>query len=320
MTDGMLRSEEPVQDGSVWPAGRSGTDERIGSTEAEIASQPGCWRLAARLLPDVAGLLPARGERVAVTGCGTSWFIAQSYAVAREAAGEGETDAFAASEMPAGRSYDQVVVLSRSGTTTEILQLLGRLRGSVRTTAITADATTPVATAADAVIALDFADERSVVQTRFATSELALLLAHLGQDIEPMAAAAEQVLASDLPDELTNARQFTFLGTGWTCGLANEAALKLREAASLWTESYPAMEYRHGPIAVTGPDSLVWLFGPAPDGLPGQILSAGGHAWHTAEHPLAELVRVHRLAASLARARGLDPDRPRNLTRSVILV
>ena len=310
MTDGMLRSEEPVQEGPVRP----------GNTEAEIASQPACWRRAAGLVPAVADVLPARGERVAVLGCGTSWFIAQSYAVARETAGEGETDAFAASEMPAGRRYDRVLVLSRSGTTTEILQLLARLRGSVRTTAITADAGSPVATAADAVVALDFADERSVVQTRFATSELALLLSHLGQDVEPMAAAAERVLAAGVPDDLLGARQFTFLGTGWTCGLANEAALKLREAAGLWTESYPAMEYRHGPIAVTGPDSVVWLLGPAPDGLPSQIQSVGGRVWQTGEHPLAELVRVHRLATSLARARGLDPDRPRNLTRSVILV
>jgi fructoselysine-6-P-deglycase FrlB-like protein len=319
VTDGMLRSEQAVDGGSVRPPKpRDGVQS--GSTEAEVASQPDCWRQAAAVAATVTELLPAHGERVAVTGCGTSWFIAQSYAVAREAAGHGETDAFAASEMPAGRRYDRALVLSRSGTTTEILQLLERLRGSVPTTAVTADATTPVATAADAVIVLDFADELSVVQTRFATSELALLLSHLGQDIEPMAAAAERVLASELPDELTNARQFTFLGTGWTCGLANEAALKLREAASMWTESYPAMEYRHGPIAVTGPDSVVWLFGPAPDGLTDQIESVGGHVWYTDEHPLAELVRVHRLAASLARARGLDPDRPRNLTRSVILV
>ena len=71
-----------------------------GRTEAEIASQPDCWRRAARCAPRSAGLLPAPGERVAVVGCGTSWFIAQSYAVPREAAGLGETDAFAASEMP----------------------------------------------------------------------------------------------------------------------------------------------------------------------------------------------------------------------------
>src|SRR5689334_10460057 len=84
-----------------------------GRTEAEVASQPGCWRRAARLASQVDGhvakLLPARGERVAVAGCGTSWFMAQSYAAAREQASYGETDAFAASEMPLGRRYDRVV-------------------------------------------------------------------------------------------------------------------------------------------------------------------------------------------------------------------
>jgi fructoselysine-6-P-deglycase FrlB-like protein len=157
------------------------------------------------------------------------------------------------------------------------------------------------------------------VQTRFATSELALLRAHLGQDLAPVAGAAQRVLAAPLPAPMIEARQFTFLGTGWTCGLASEAALKLREAAGLWTEAYPAMEYRHGPIAVTGPGSVVWLFGPAPDGLARQIAAAGGLVWQSEEDPMAELVRVHRLAAVAARARGLDPDRPRNLSRSVIL-
>ena len=288
-----------------------------GSTEAEVASQPECWRRAARLSADLAGTLPARGERVAVAGCGTSWFMAQSYAAAREAAGHGETDAFAASEMPTGRDYDRVLVLSRSGTTTEILQLLSRLRGSVPTVAITAVPGTPVAEAADAVVDLSFADEESVVQTRFATTELVLLRAHLGEETGPAADAAERVLATPLPDELLTARQFTFLGTGWTYGLANEAALKLRESAGMWTESYPAMEFRHGPVAVTGEGSVVWLLGTSPDGLDEEIATAGGIAWAGPEDPMAELVRVHKLA--LARARGLDPDRPRNLTRSVIL-
>ena len=290
-----------------------------GSTEAEIASQPACWLRAGELVAAVGAVLPAPGERVAVAGCGTSWFIAQSYAALREAAGHGETDAFAASEMPVGRRYDRVVALSRSGTTTEILQLLAQLDGTVPTLAITASEQTPVAAAADAVIALDFADELSVVQTRFATTELALLRAHLGQDLTAVAREAEQILASPLPGELTSARQFTFLGTGWTYGLASEAALKLREAAGMWTEAYPAMEYRHGPIAVTGPGSVVWLLGPAPGGLTGEVAATGGLAWQGQADPMAELVGVHRLAAAAGRARGLDPDRPRNLTRSVIL-
>jgi fructoselysine-6-P-deglycase FrlB-like protein len=290
-----------------------------GSTELEVASQPACWRQAAGLVAKVGRSLPASGERVAVVGCGTSWFMAQSYAAAREDSGHGETDAFAASEMPLGRHYDRVMVLSRSGTTTEILHLLAQLSGKVPTVAITADAGTPVAAAAEAVIALDFADEKSVVQTRFATTELALLRAHLGQDIGPVAEAAERVLAQPLPTAMTKARQFTFLGTGWTCGLANEAALKLREAAGMWTEAYPAMEYRHGPISVTGQGSVVWMFGTPPDGLADDVAAAGGLAWQSEEDPLAELVRVQMLAAAVARARGLNPDRPRNLARSVIL-
>src|SRR5512146_325322 len=193
-------------------------------TEQEIASQPACWRRAAALARDTAGSLPAAGERVAVVGCGTSWFIAQSYAAAREEAGHGETDAFAASEMPRARRYDRLLVLSRSGTTTEILQLLERMRGTLPTVVITADARTPVTQVADHVIDLDFADEESVVQTRFATSELALLRAHLGHDLGAAADAAQRVLARPLPPELLAARQFTFLGTGWTYGLANEAA------------------------------------------------------------------------------------------------
>jgi fructoselysine-6-P-deglycase FrlB-like protein len=290
-----------------------------GQTEQEIVSQPACWRRVGELAADAAGSLPARGERVAVVGCGTSWFIAQSYAAAREESGHGETDAFAASEMPLGRRYDRVLVLSRSGTTTEILRLLDRLRGIAPTVAITAVPGTPVAQAADDVIDLGFADEESVVQTRFATTELALLRAHLGQDLGPAADAAERVLAEPLPPELVAARQFTFLGTGWTYGLANEAALKLREAAGMWTESYPAMEYRHGPAAVTGEHSVVWVFGDPPDGLGEEITAAGGTTWFGREEPMAELVRAQLVAVAVARVRGLDPDRPRNLARSVIL-
>ena len=302
--------DEPALTDSVAAGGR---------TEQEVASQPACWRRAGQLAADVAGVLPARGERVAVAGCGTSWFMAQSYAAAREASGHGETDAFAASEMPVGRAYDRVLVLSRSGTTTEIVRLLERLRGTAPTVAITAVPGTPVAQAADAVIDLGFADEESVVQTRFATTELVLLRANLGAGPGPAADAAERVLAAPLPAEMLAARQFTFLGTGWTYGLANEAALKLREAAGMWTEAYPAMEYRHGPVAVTGEGSIVWAFGAPPDGLGAEIAAAGGTAWFSGEDPLAELVRVQRVAVALARARGLDPDRPRNLARSVIL-
>ena len=143
-------------------------------TAGEIASQPDCWRRTAARAAELAAALPRPGERVAVTGCGTSWFVAQSCAALREAAGAGETDAFAASEFPVGRRYDRVLAITRSGTTTEVLRLLARLAGTTPTCAVTADPRTPVLDAADRVAVLDHADERSVVQTRFATSVLAL--------------------------------------------------------------------------------------------------------------------------------------------------
>jgi len=87
----------------------------------------------------------------------------------------------------------------------------------------------------------------------------------------------------------------------------------------MWTEAYPAMEYRHGPVAVTGERSVVWLLAAPPDGLGEEIAAAGGAAWFSDEDPMAELVRVQMLAVAIAHRRGLDPDRPRNLARSVIL-
>jgi fructoselysine-6-P-deglycase FrlB-like protein len=287
----------------------------------EIATQPACWRRAAALVgsaPQTSGL-PVAGERVAVLGCGTSYYVGQAYAALREQAGFGETDAFPASEFPAARRYDRVLALSRSGTTTEVLTALRRVAPGTPTVAITADSATPIGGSAGAVLTLDFADERSVVQTRFATTALALLRAHLGADVGPLAEQADGALAEPLPAALTGAEQWTFLGTGWTVGLANEAALKLREAAQAWTEAYAAMEYRHGPISIAAPGRVVWIFGAAPDGLVEQVRGTGAHVETWAGDPLADLVRAHRLAGALAAARGLDPDRPRHLDRSVVL-
>ncbi|MFG3249710.1 SIS domain-containing protein [Streptomyces sp. NPDC048187] len=287
--------------------------------EDELNSQPECWTRAAAQAAGHTAVLPAAGERVAIVGCGTSYFMAQAVAALREGAGLGETDAFAASEFPRGRGYDRVVALTRSGTTTEVLALLAELKGGTRTVALTADPETPVMTAADDVVVLDYADERSVVQTRFATTALTLFRAHLGLHTDAVVADARTALVAELPEGLVERTQFTFLGRGWTVGLANEAGLKMREASLSWTEAYPAMEYRHGPISISTAGTATWMFGEAPEGLAEQVRETGA-MWVPGElDPLAELVRAQRLAVAVAAARGLDPDRPRHLTRSVIL-
>ena len=287
--------------------------------ESEIASQPECWRRAVDHVSGNAAALPRPGERVAVAGCGTSWFMAQSYAALRESAGHGETDSFAASEFPIDRRYDRVLVITRSGTTTEVLDLLRRLSPEIPTVAITGTPDSPVTSLAGETVLLEWADEKSVVQTRFATTTLSLLRAHLGQDLTTAIADAERALTDPLPIDPASLDQITFLGRGWTYGLANEAALKLREAATFWTEAYPGMDYRHGPISIAQPGRAVWCFGPPPNGLADEVTRTGATFIADSLDPLADLIRAQRLALALATQRGLDIDQPRHLTRSVVL-
>ena len=286
---------------------------------SEIASQPALWRKAAGVASAVAGLLPAPGEPAAAIGCGTSLHVARAYAALREERNLGTTDAATASELSPHRSYGRVVAISRSGTTTEVLRTLERLRGSIATVAVTAVPGSPVASTADDTIVLDFANEQSVVQTRFATTALAVLRAHVGDRLEAAIVDGEAALAEALPAEPTEFKQFVFLGQGWTVGLADEAALKLREAASAWTEAYPAMEYRHGPISAAGRGTLVWAIGPVDPGVLADAADTGATIVNGGSDPMAELVLIQRMAVGLAEAHGLDPDHPKHLTRSVVL-
>ena len=295
------------------------TEHHSSFVERELASQPDCWAQVVAQLDRFVPALPRRGERVAVVGCGTSLYMSRAFAALREAAGEGETDAFPASEFPADRQYDRVVAISRSGTTTEVVDLLRRIAGSTPTTTITADAATPVGELGTDVIELTMATEQSVVQTRFPTSVLALVRASLGEDLSDVIAAGRDAVSAPLPIKSGEHRQFTFLGRGWAAAVAEEAALKCREAAGAWTEAYPAMEYRHGPISVSGDGTAVWVFGEAPAGLAGDVAGTGATFIDDDLDPLVDLIRAQRLAVELAHKNGRDPDHPLSLSFSVIL-
>lgn len=284
----------------------------------EVGTQPACWRRAAEVASLLGNELGEPGQRLGVVGCGTSFYVARAYAALREASGRGETDAFPASEFPGTRHYDRVVAITRSGTTTEVVQLLERL-GNTPRTVITADAASPVSSLAEASIVLEFADERSVVQTRFATSALAILRAHLGEDLARVIVDGERALAEPLELEPTRFEHVVFLGHGWTVAIAEEAALKLREATRTYSEAYPAMEYRHGPISLAGERSLVWIFDSSDPGVAEDAAATGATVRVASLDPMAELVLVHRMAIALAESKGIDPDHPLHLTRSVVL-
>jgi fructoselysine-6-P-deglycase FrlB-like protein len=284
---------------------------------AEISSQPDCWARALQSADEAAKILPGRGERVAVIGCGTSWHIASAIAAARENAGHGETDAFPASELPA-RDYDAVLAVTRSGTTVEVLDALRDAPRSVRKIGITADASTPIREATDQLLVLDYADEQSVVQTRFATTVLTVARAHVGHDLVPVVEQGKAAVAADLDERLIDRPHYVFLGRGWSTGVAREAALKIEEAASAWSEAYPALEYRHGPLSTATSDSVVWLLGVDDHVLVNDIGRTGATVIATDTDPQAELVLAQRVAVATAEVRGLDPDRPRYLARSVM--
>lgn len=295
-----------------------GTIGRGARTRSEIESQPDVW---ARALSDVdaASLLARPGERVLLIGCGTSAFVAESIALLREAAGLGPTDAAYASEPFAWRDYDTVVALTRSGTTTEVLEALAAVPAGTRRVVVTGVADSPVVALADEVLLLDYADETSVVQTRFPTTTLLLARAAFGEDVSGLPAACARAMAEPLGVDPGAFDHFVFLGRGWTRGLAQEAALKIRESAQAWAETYPLLDYRHGPLAVAGPRSLVWVVGASDASLEADVRAVGATVVAGAHDPLVELTVLQRLALAVARDRGLDPDSPRHLTRSIVL-
>jgi fructoselysine-6-P-deglycase FrlB-like protein len=288
--------------------------------ESEVATQPQNWLDARDVAAQHRANLPHPGEHVAVVGCGTSYFMAQAYAALRESRGLGTTDAWTPTEARLDRGYDRIVAITRSGTTTEVVDLLAAAQGRTPATVICSSAGTPVLDLATPILTPEV-NEQSVVQTRFATTTLAMLRWHLGEDLTEVAAQAQAVLdapASSLGAAVT-AEQLTFVGRGWTTAIAQEAGLKLRESAQLWTEAYPMMEYRHGPVSISAPGRVVWAFGELVPDFADDIAVTGAELIHAPIDAMADLLRVHRLCWVRARAAGLDPDQPRNLTRSIIL-
>ena len=302
----------------------------MAAIDDEIASQPRAWRQAASIAATRAPVLPQSDESVALVGCGTSWWLAIAIAFLREGnCHNSVTDAQAASlfaTTPARlQRYDHVVAISRSGTTTEVVRLAKevcerRRSDGPRLLAVVEDEDTPLARIADDAIVLPSEGRDSVVQTVFATAHLAMWRAFLGEQIEPLAQAASAMLEEN-PPALTTFEQVVFLGNGSAYGLAQEAALKLREIAGFSVTAYPSLEVRHGAAgAFTGPSTLIWALGAQPTDLLDELAATGVTVlWRPQTDPLVEMIAVQRAAVVAARARGRDPGIPPHLVRSVQL-
>jgi glucosamine--fructose-6-phosphate aminotransferase (isomerizing) len=161
----------------------------------------------------------------------------------------------------------------------------------------------------------------------------------------------ERFLAGDHPlDELAEryaeAPYFFFLGRGPGLAAALEGALKLREIAYIPCEAYPAGEMKHGPIALIGDGTPVIVIASGGESHStllanieevrargGRVIAIGTDDDEKLQHlvdsviyvprshpllqPLLDTLPLQLLAHHIARLRGLDPDRPRNLAKTV---
>jgi fructoselysine-6-P-deglycase FrlB-like protein len=288
-------------------------------TRNELTSQPDVWAQALDLPTDMIAQLPADGEKVLVLGCGTSYYIGDAYAYLRNDAGRGRTRAAIPSELTWVDDDEHIVVISRSGTTADVIDVVERLRATHRITAILGDIHTPLGElCAGRIVHLGFADEHSIVQTRFATTVLTTLRRSISAISTAVLDDARTALGLEYPMDPAEIHHVVFLGHRWSVGIAHEAALKLRESAGAWTEAYPVWEYQHGPISCAGPASLVWVLGELPEAVADDVRATGATLFAPAIDPQASLVLAHRLGVELALRAGRNPDAPPFLNRSVL--
>src|SRR5689334_15681928 len=173
--------------------------------------------------------------------------------------------------------------------------------------------------------------------------------------LQEMPSKVDEVLGTmepvrKLARDLADAKSVLFIGRHVSYPVALEGALKLKELAYMHAEGFAAGELKHGPIALIEDDLPVIVVMPSPKGsamLHAKMLSnireiqARGaltiviaeegddtvrpYADHLIEipavstlfQPLLSTIPLQVFAAGVARARGYDVDKPRNLAKSV---
>jgi len=333
-------------------------------TLEEIRAQPDDWGRLLDELPRMANPFAGRPELL-LLGCGSQFYLGLSAAWAYSTLVGVRSQAVPASEFIAHPEVHRprgeralVVLVSRSGRTSEVLEACERAREmGLKTFSLGSSPDAPLAQASHEAVVFPFLEERSVVTTR-STSGFLMALLFWAMELSRKSAGERRLAA--LPDaarsDIARAEQVThslarglvpraaaFLGSGPLYGIAHEGALKCNEMALLPTAAFHSLEYRHGPRSLVGQDILaVGLASRSEEmavlreikELGGRTLGVLPGQWHEAraEWNLAIDVGTDTIAAlplylttvqvlgwSLAQAQGLDPDAPRHLTRYVDL-
>ena len=255
-------------------------------------------------------------------------------------------------EVPQDVSDALYLVISQSGRSTDLVRAAeaARAGGALVVALVNAD-DSPLAAVADTVIPLRAGIEKSVPATKSYLGSLAAILhlvAHWKEDAALLAALSATPAAlraafaqdwSPLVTGLTQAKGMFVLGRGLGLGIAQEAALKLKETCGLHAEAFSTAEVKHGPMAIVGQGFPMLLFAQHDATLAGALETAaefrarGARVWTAAPgdthadalplaaapHPLCEPLLAaqsfYRAVNALALARGLDPDMPPYLNK-----
>ncbi len=271
-------------------------------------------------------LMPLLDGPVAFLGCGSSYCVCMALAALYEQERRAPGQAIIASDYLPRPTWMHVAI-SRTGETTELVTAMQRIHQvGGRCLLLVGEQGSPAEAHADSVLTLEFAPEQGVIQTRFvvaATQALRLLIAAGRPSLDALPEQMEQALATFDPAPLIKFDHVVFLGRGWCYGLASAAALNLQETALMVPEAHQTLDYRHGPIASADERTLVWCLDPLDDAASAAVINdvrrTGATLQWTAVDPLIAVAQAQLCALHKARARGVDPMAPRNLSRAIIL-
>lgn len=234
------------------------------------------------------------------------------------------------------------IAISQSGRSPDLLATVAAQQAAgAFVVALVNDAESPLAGIADELLALNAGPELSVAATKSYVTSLAGLAALAaawagdGELAAGVAALPEQLPQAFALDwspaipALRNATSLFVIGRGYGFGIAQEAALKLKETCGLHAECFSSAEVKHGPMAIVGEGFPILAFagsGAAGDDVRetaalfasrgARVVLADRQAdlpiltAHPAIEPILMIASFYRMAAQLSVARGFDPDAP----------
>jgi glucosamine--fructose-6-phosphate aminotransferase (isomerizing) len=244
------------------------------------------------------------------------------------------------------------IAISQSGQSPDVIEPIRYFRnGGATTVALVNDAASPLAEAAEWSIPLHAGRELSVAATKSFIASLvagALLVGHWQDNpaflaaIEALPDALERAGNCDWSaalEVLVPAKNIMVVGRGVSFPLALESALKFKETSAIQAEAFSGAEIKHGPMALIDEGYPLLIFatrGPTQAGLlqlAAEMRERGANVLLAAPNDIAEreltlptaaapdldpapaILAFYLLAAQLAVARGMDPDRPRHLQK-----